>query len=222
MAARGVILDFYGTLAYGRGVGSRELVGEARARGHEIYRQEFEAAWNYVNLVDNPRMDLPGWPAFIAQVLRRLGLEPKGEDIQALADIAAKQEFVLYGDAIPALQELRSAGRALAIVTSIARFRLEPTLEQLADLVDVVVTARDVGAAKPNPRLFGRALEKLAADPTASAAVGDEPEWDLDVPQEMGMQGILIDRVGQGRHPKYPTIANLLELPPLLQELDRA
>ncbi len=217
-----MILDFYGTLAYGRGMGSREIVREARAQGYEVYRQEFEAAWNYVNLVDNPRMDLLGWPAFMAQVLRRLGLEAKDGDVQALADIASKQQFVLYADAIPALQELRAGGRALAVVTSIARFRLEPTLEALGEIVGAVVTARDVGAAKPDPRLFRQALEKLGADPTASAAVGDEPEWDLDIPQEMGMQGILIDRAGQGRHPKYPTIANLLELPPLLEELDRA
>jgi len=66
--------------------------------------------------------------------------------------------------------------------------------------MDALVFDRDVGWRKPAKPIFEFALEKLQADPDECIFVGDEPRWDIDGPQALGIDAILIDR-----RPNTPT-----------------
>jgi HAD superfamily hydrolase (TIGR01509 family) len=49
----------------------------------------------------------------------------------------------------------------------------------LSPLVDEVVASHDVGCAKPDPRIFGIAIERLGVEPAHAVMVGDS--WAADV-----------------------------------------
>jgi putative hydrolase of the HAD superfamily len=107
-----------------------------------------------------------------------------------------------YGDALPALQWLRSAGYRLAIVSNTAwgspanLWREDIARHGLAELVDVAVFCRDVGWRKPAPEIFAYTLEKLRARPEDCVFVGDDPRWDFFGPMAVGIEAVLLDRGG--------------------------
>ncbi len=75
-------------------------------------------------------------------------------------------EFAAFPDAAPALRELRAAGHTLVVVSnwdcSLPDWLRPPGL---LELVDEVVSSAVVGAAKPDPAPFRRALELAGAEP---------------------------------------------------------
>jgi putative hydrolase of the HAD superfamily len=84
----------------------------------------------------------------------------------------------------------------------------------LLELVDGVVTSADVGAAKPDPALFRRALE-LAGVPAAEAVhVGDSLDNDVEGARAAGIRPLLLVR--QGEPPAgVEALRSLAELPSL-------
>jgi putative hydrolase of the HAD superfamily len=127
----------------------------------------------------------------------------------------AALEFAPYPDVGPALRELRSEGRKLVIASnwdcSLPEW-LAPL--GLPDLVDGIVTSADVGAAKPDPALFHRALE-LADVPAGEALhVGDSLENDVEGAGAVGIRALLLVR--QGDPPAgVEALRSLAELPSL-------
>ena len=72
----------------------------------------------------------------------------------------------------------RAAGTPTAIVTSAGPPWVERSLSALGlglDSVDLVVTALDVAAGKPDPEGFALACERLGADPADALAAEDSP-----------------------------------------------
>jgi len=60
--------------------------------------------------------------------------------------------------------------------------------------LDVVVTAKGVGADKPEPPIFLAALKQAAVDAPEVVYVGDQYERDVVGARGVGMNAILIDR----------------------------
>ena len=108
----------------------------------------------------------------------------------------------LYDDTIPSLEELRSSGFRIAIVSNTSwgspanLWRAEIRRLGLNVHVDFVVLDRDVGWRKPSKRIFEFTVEKLGVGTGECLFVGDEPKWDLIGPRAVGMESILIDRRG--------------------------
>ncbi len=72
----------------------------------------------------------------------------------------------------------RSSGTPTAIVTSAGPPWVERSLSALGlglDSIDLVVTALDVVAGKPDPEGFALAWERLSADPANAVAAEDSP-----------------------------------------------
>jgi FMN phosphatase YigB (HAD superfamily) len=92
-----------------------------------------------------------------------------------LPDFLGSFRFEPERRAVEVLSDLRGRGLAIAVVSN-WDCSLGETLEQLGltELVDLVVTSAEVGAAKPDPRIFRYAIEKLAATPERALHVGDE------------------------------------------------
>ncbi|MDQ5821286.1 MAG: HAD-IA family hydrolase [Actinomycetota bacterium] len=88
-----------------------------------------------------------------------------------------------------ALRELRSLGLVLAVVSNWDG-GLAEHLERarLGHWFAEVVTAAAEGVAKPDPRLYRIALERLGVDPSRALHVGDEPVYDEDGARAAGMQ----------------------------------
>ena len=76
-----------------------------------------------------------------------------------------------------AVEELRSRGKQLGVVTSKLRYTAERGLALCGfdGLFDAMVAADDVDRHKPDPTPVLRALEILEADPGTTVYVGDSP-----------------------------------------------
>jgi len=107
-----------------------------------------------------------------------------------------------YDDAIPVLQQLRSDGCKVAIVSNTAwgspadLWREEVVRHGLDGLVDVTVFCSDVGWRKPAPQIFAYTLEKLGVGSEECIFIGDDPRWDFRGPQAVGLAAVLLDRGG--------------------------
>jgi putative hydrolase of the HAD superfamily len=121
-------------------------------------------------------------------------------------------EFTAYPDVVPALDELRGLGVRL-VVASNWDCSLPAWLDTagVLDLVDGVVTSAEVGAAKPNPRVFVRALAVAGVDAAEALHVGDKVDNDVEGAAAAGLRGVLLQRKGDPP-PGVEAIRSLQEL----------
>jgi FMN phosphatase YigB (HAD superfamily) len=80
----------------------------------------------------------------------------------------------------------------------------------------VVVTSREVGLYKPDPRIFQYALQRLDVSPESALFVGDSPYSDIGGASAAGITPVLLDRVGAHPTCDATTITQLGELVGLL------
>ncbi|MFZ5827138.1 MAG: HAD family hydrolase [Bacillota bacterium] len=152
-------------------------------------------------------MNLSLWPEV---AIGRLPIEEKWRREALAGGVAAEvaERFVAalvdfdpaYEDALPVLERLAAAGTRLAIITNgppgdHQRAKLRKTgLDRFFG--DFVFISSEVGAAKPDPRIFHHALEALGVTPAESLYVGDKAEHDAAAAAAVGMQGVWLDRRG--------------------------
>jgi putative hydrolase of the HAD superfamily len=108
------------------------------------------------------------------------------------------ENFELFEDALPVLEELRAAELRLGLVSNGIRDLHEFVAHHRLD-VDAIVGSRAHGYVKPHPTIFQAALQQLGVEPAAAAMVGDSLEEDVEGARALGMRAILIDR--DDRHP---------------------
>lgn len=120
--------------------------------------------------------------------------------------------FRLYDDALPALDALADRGTRVAVVSN-WDCALPHHLERLgvADRFTAIVASAAVGAAKPDPTIFLRALRAAGVHPDDALHVGDRRAEDLDGARAAGMRALLLDRDGHGDGPEV--IRSLAEVP---------
>jgi putative hydrolase of the HAD superfamily len=119
--------------------------------------------------------------------------------------IRARNDVELYEDVLPGLERLSR------------RYRLFTASNGNADLAQIglkhfferTVAARDVGALKPDPLIFRKAIEGTDLAMHEVLYVGDDPELDVVGARTAGMQPVWIDRLGTAPWPDH------LEPPPL-------
>jgi HAD superfamily hydrolase (TIGR01549 family) len=108
------------------------------------------------------------------------------------------ENFELFEDALPVLEELRKADLRIGLVSNGIRDLEEFVLHHRLD-VDIAVGSRAHGRVKPHPTIFQAALQQLNVLPRDAVMVGDSLEEDVEGARALGMRAILIDR--DERHP---------------------
>jgi HAD superfamily hydrolase (TIGR01509 family) len=86
-------------------------------------------------------------------------------------------EWQLYPDTVPVLKTLRDNGVATAVVSNIA-WDIRRVLVPAGAEADEYVLSFEVGAAKPDTRIFEAALSRLGVDADRTLMVGDSEEND--------------------------------------------
>jgi putative hydrolase of the HAD superfamily len=108
----------------------------------------------------------------------------------------------LYNDTLPTLSELRSRGIHTAVVSnspwgSPASLWLDELARHgILPLVDAAIFCGDIGWRKPDARIFHHTMQQLGVPADRALFVGDDPRWDIVGPRGVGMEAVLIDRVG--------------------------
>jgi putative hydrolase of the HAD superfamily len=126
------------------------------------------------------------------------------------------QDIQLYDDVRPALDRLRGRYR-LGLLTNGNTY---PDRCGLAGVFHFVVVAQEYGYAKPDPRLFGVAVEQAGCGPEAVLHVGDSWENDVIGALNAGLRAVWLNRQGTAlpeERRDVHEISSLAELPGLMQ-----
>ncbi|MFM7447733.1 MAG: HAD-IA family hydrolase [Leptolyngbyaceae cyanobacterium] len=101
----------------------------------------------------------------------------------------------VYADVRPALERWNRMGIALGVLSNFDS-RLYPVLAALGlnDYFASVTISTEVGAAKPDPKIFAIALEKHNCPPEWAWHVGDSFEEDAQAARVAGLHGIWLRR----------------------------
>lgn len=129
----------------------------------------------------------------IALALRRAGEDPELAVPAFEAFFAERQRVDCYADALPALGLL--AARYPLFTLSNGNADVE--LAGLGVHFTAQVSARAVGAAKPDPRIFARAAEVAGVASHEILHIGDDAELDVVGALDAGMQAVWINRSAQ-------------------------
>jgi len=108
------------------------------------------------------------------------------------------ENFSLYEDALPVLDELRRHRLKIGLISNGQR-DLEEFAQHHSLEVDAVVGSKAHGRVKPHASIFVAALQALEVLPDETAMVGDSYEDDIEGARALGIRAILLDR--DGAHP---------------------
>jgi putative hydrolase of the HAD superfamily len=157
------------------------------------------------------------WIRFTEDIIRGMGGDSARARDCAVAMTRAwerSENFDLYEDALPVLEELRRHGLKLALVSNTSRDLAEFISHHALD-VDLALSSREHGRTKPHPTIFKAALDRLDVAAESAAMVGDSPEDDIEGARALGMRAFLLDR--EGRFPDAPErLPDLYALPAAL------
>ena len=157
------------------------------------------------------------WVAFTEKIVLGMGGSPTGARacaVDMVREWERHENFALYEDALPVLDELRRHRLKIGLVTNGQR-DLEEFVVHHALRVDAKVGSKAHGRIKPHPSIFIAALGELGVGPDEAVMVGDSYEDDIEGARALGMRAILLDR--DGLHPgEEERIDTLLALPAAL------
>ena len=222
MTTRAVLLDALGTLVELKPPAPR-LQAALRAEGFEVGEAQAAAAFGaeiayYLahHLEGGDRESLEDLRDRSAAEMRRALGVPGLDQATARRAMLEALEFEPYPDVVPALERLRAAGVRLVIASnwdcSLPDWLGPPGL---IGLVHRVVTSAEVGAAKPDPRVFERALELAGVAPAEALHVGDSVDKDIEGARAAGVRAVLVLRDGDPPA-EVETVRSLAEVPSLL------
>jgi putative hydrolase of the HAD superfamily len=121
------------------------------------------------------------------------------------------ENFDLYDDALPVLEQLRGHGLKLGLVSNGGREIGDFVAHHALD-VDCAIASRAHGWIKPHESIFRAALELLEVEAGETAMVGDSIEDDIEGASAVGIRAVLIDR--EDRYPEAPQrLRDLWSLP---------
>jgi putative hydrolase of the HAD superfamily len=139
---------------------------------------------------------------FISASLMKWGIEDRliASSIATTYGEERDQLVVMYPDALAAIEMFRARGIKLALITN---GNAEPQWRKierfsLTELFDCILVEGDVGVGKPEAQIYLLALEQLGVSADETWMIGDNYEWEIEMPQRLGIKGIWIDHKGVG------------------------
>lgn len=163
-------------------------------------------------------------PSYFAVALHHLGISGAAA-APILAELKRSNEEsclwrIVEPDTAAVLEALRERGLRLAVVSN-ADGRVEDLLRTagLAGFFEIIIDSSKVGVEKPDPRIFGFALDHVGVAAERAVYVGDVYGIDVAGARRAGLTPVLIDRLH--RYPRQLDclrIAELPELPALIPE----
>jgi 2-haloacid dehalogenase len=191
---RWATFDCYGTLIDWNGGIGRELERLfGAARGGEMLH-------TYHELEPQIQREDPSrsYREVMAVALARLGA-PAG-DQDALGD--SLPEWEPFSDAPPALEEARTRGWRLAVLSNTDRELLDASLARVGVDFDLSVVASEVGSYKPAPVHWDEFFEQSGADRRRHVHVAASLFHDIAPASALGLRTIWINRLGEEAEPQ--------------------
>ncbi|NDI36237.1 HAD family hydrolase [Chengkuizengella sediminis] len=148
-----------------------------------------------------------------------------------LDDLKAEQYFQIYltyfeeswkvfDDVFPCLDQLKDY--RLGIITNGDAQQQIQKLKKIGvyDYFEIIISAGDLGIAKPNTEIFKIACNKANTRPSECFYVGDDLNTDILACEKVKMRGIWLNRKNQKVETQVSWINNLYELKDKIKELE--
>ena len=178
-----IIFDVFGTLV---------KIGERRSPYRKLIK------W----LKENERQPKPDDAKFImsqnlsfTELVKLLGINIPDQLLQELEhDLNDElQSIVLYEDTLSTLEELKELGFRLALCSNLA-MPYGKVVSSLLPNIDTYAWSYEVGAIKPEPKIYQSLIEQLGCQTSEVLFIGDTALADFTGPTAFGMSARLINR----------------------------
>lgn len=206
--------------------GDRAVTLGARAQPDDadFERGERDARAWFIGHVKQGGAPADAWNGYFERVYAGAGV-PEGE-LSALLPALWQRNVAdgLWHRPVPGaaatLTSLRNQGLRLAVISN-AEGRVAMDLEAagLAKYFETIVDSHHVGVSKPDPRIFGIAMERLSATAAESVYVGDLYGIDVNGARAAGLSAVLLDRWQLQSEVDCPRIERLSELEGVLHSV---
>jgi putative hydrolase of the HAD superfamily len=162
----------------------------------DLLNERFHLAWNKSSEFAYTRS---AWKDIVAQTFS--GLAPSTVPFfdELYERFSAPDAWRIFDDARPSLERLKSLGVRCAVVSNWDE-RLRALLQRLNldHYFDVLVISCEVGAMKPDPRIFEAAAARFGIAPASILHVGDSRTRDVEGAVAAGFRAVRIRRAGAG------------------------
>jgi len=222
MTLRAVLFDIDFTLARpGQELRPEGYVscGELHGLALDVSRYEDARSAALVDLKRHPDLDHDEkiWVAFTERIVVGMGgTQPVSHDValELTSRWQLHENFELYEDVMPVLEQLRQAGLKLGLVSNSAR-DVRDFARHHALAIDAGISSFHHGKTKPHRSIFTAVLDLLEVAPGEAVMVGDTLEDDIEGALALGMRAVLVDRLGL-REDFEPRLDDLYGLPTVL------
>ena len=111
-----------------------------------------------------------------------------------------EEEMFVFPGAHDAIDALKAHGVKLALVTNGAADTQRAKVERFAltHRFDHIQIEGEHGFGKPDERAYRHAMQALGVTAPETWMIGDNLEWEIEVPQRLGIYAIWIDAHGEG------------------------
>lgn len=147
-----------------------------------------------------PALEYAWWQAIAEKSFAAVGKLTAFEDFNAFfaalyAYFAGAEPWVVYPDAYHSLERWKAKDIELGVISNFDS-RIFTVLDALAlaDFFTTVTISTEIGAAKPDPKIFVAALEKHDCQPTDAWHVGDSYTDDYEGAKAAGLRAVWLQR----------------------------
>jgi HAD superfamily hydrolase (TIGR01549 family) len=160
------------------------------------------------------------WTFLYRRFLEELGHEDEALVGRLFEVFSSTSTYRLYDDVLPSLAALSEAGYRLGLISNFERWLEEMLVElEVGHVFDVAVISGIEGVEKPDATIYRRALDKAGVAADRAVHVGDSPGLDVEPARSVGIETVLLDRLGRYVDHEGHRVASLKELPDLLSKL---
>ena len=193
MKYRAVIFDLWQTLVPWDVMAANQFYDKmADAAG--IEQERFREAW----LSNRRSREIGPIEDHLRELFTGLGAEPDLGEILAMRLDWTKRSLQPRPDALETLAELRRRGHRLGLITVCSEDVPNVWPETpFAGLFDATVFSCSEGVAKPDPRIYEIACERLGVEPSECLFVGDGANDELPGAERAGMTALQLRAPGE-------------------------
>ena len=195
---RGSVGDVYAQLAnsFGVTVNSQEL----NTAFFQSFASASPMAFPGIEAAKIPQLELNWWQAVSAKAFQIAGVFNQFSDFpkffaELYAHFATAEPWFVYPDVLPALNRWQQQGIELAVISNFDS-RLYAVLKalNLAEYFTSVTISTEVGAAKPDAKIFTSALQKHNCIAKNVLHIGDSFKADYCGAKAAGLNAIWLNR----------------------------
>lgn len=195
---KGSVGEVYSTMARSFGVLSSSI--EVDAAFYDVFKTTPPLAFPNTSPQDIQKKEFQWWRNVTFKTFQNVGVAHKFLDFDLFFyrlynHFATAHPWEVYSDVIPCLERWRSENIKLGIISNFDS-RLYQVLNalELKHFFSSVTISSEVGAAKPNPKIFQKAIAYHQVSPEQTWHIGDSRREDYEGATSIGMQAFILKR----------------------------